>query len=135
MEEAVAVEVVHEDFQPRSVLIVEDNLDGREALRELLELWGYDVEVAETGPQALEAALVNPPAVALIDIGLPGLDGYEVARRLRSRLGRASVRLIAMSGYGQPEDRQRSLEAGFDLHLVKPVAPEKLRDLLETSPE
>jgi len=117
------------------ILVVEDNLDGRESLRDLLEIWGHEVELAETGTEGVEKALAGQPDVALIDIGLPGIDGNEVARRIRSSLpGSGShadhVELIAMTGYGQPEDRRRALEAGFDSYLVKPVDPAHLGRLL-----
>jgi signal transduction histidine kinase/ActR/RegA family two-component response regulator len=114
----------------RHVLIVEDNADGRETLRELLEIWGYKVSVAGTGPEGLELAFSVRPEVALIDIGLPGMDGNEVARQIRSILDEDEISLIAMTGYGQPEDRRRALQAGFDRYLVKPVDPAVLSQLL-----
>jgi CheY-like chemotaxis protein len=109
---------------------VEDNEDGRESLRELLELWGHKVSVAGSGPEGVEMAFAVRPEVALIDIGLPGLDGNEVARRIRSILDEDEMSLIAMTGYGQPEDRRRALQAGFDRYLVKPVDPAVLSQLL-----
>jgi len=112
------------------ILVIEDNQDGRESLRDLLEIWGYRVDIAEDGPIGLERALTSPPDVALIDIGLPGLDGNEVARRIRANLNGHSPCLIAMTGYGQPEDRGRAMEAGFNTYLVKPVDPETLSRLL-----
>ncbi len=112
------------------VLIVEDNLDGRESLRDLLELKGYQVQVAENGTQGLAEAFAQTPDVALIDIGLPEIDGNEVARRIRATLETDRIALIAMTGYGQPEDRRRALEAGFDTYLVKPVDPADLDRLL-----
>jgi signal transduction histidine kinase/CheY-like chemotaxis protein len=116
------------------VLVVEDNLDGRESLRELLEIWGHRVEVAENGAVGLEKAFADPPDVALIDIGLPKIDGNEVARRIRAGLDPDRIALIAMTGYGQPEDRRRAIEAGFDTYLVKPVDPSDLgRILIEVS--
>ncbi len=108
------------------VLVVEDNFDGRESLRELLELWGYAVDLAATGKQGLAKALGAPPDAALIDIGLPEMDGNEVARRIRAELDGDEIALIAMTGYGQPEDRRRALAAGFDTYLVKPVDPNDL---------
>ena len=111
------------------VLLIEDNADAREALRVLLELDGYDVEAAGDGPQGLEIARAKRPAVALIDIGLPGIDGYEVARRLRALSGPRSF-LVALTGYSDPEDRHRAEEAGFDAHVVKPVDPDELTRLL-----
>ena len=114
----------------RHVLIVEDNPDGRETLRQMLEMWGHRVEVAADGQQGLDQALALRPEVALVDIGLPLLDGYEVARRVRAALGR-DIFLIALTGYGQPHDHRRAFEAGFDAHLVKPAEPEDLHELLE----
>jgi CheY-like chemotaxis protein len=116
----------------RHVLIVEDNADVRMALRALLEHAGHVVYEAEDGQAGIDAALRFKPDVVLIDIGLPRVDGYEVARKLRERreaLG-AGVRLVAVTGYGQPEDRRRAREAGFDEHLVKPVDPAALQRAL-----
>jgi PAS domain S-box-containing protein len=116
----------------RNILVIEDNADAREMLRVALEIDGHHVEVAEDGVKGVETALRVHPDVALVDIGLPGLDGYEVARRIRRSLGE-DVRLVALTGYGQAEDRRRTREAGFDLHLVKPVDPEVLGPLLSDS--
>jgi signal transduction histidine kinase/ActR/RegA family two-component response regulator len=113
------------------ILVVEDNHDGRESLRDLLELWGHSVETAENGPDGVEAALTWLPDVGLIDIGLPGLDGNEVAQRIRAALDGDALVLIAMTGYGQPEDRRRALQAGFDAYLVKPVDPDELARTLQ----
>jgi signal transduction histidine kinase/ActR/RegA family two-component response regulator len=104
----------------RKVLIVEDSADIRESLQELLEALGHRVEAAADGEEALARALDQRPDIALVDIGLPRIDGYEVARRMRKALG-TDVVLLALTGYGQPEDRARAAEAGFDLHLTKPV--------------
>jgi signal transduction histidine kinase/CheY-like chemotaxis protein len=112
------------------ILIVEDNLDGRESLRDLLEIWGHTVELAEDGSQGVAKALEHNPDVALVDIGLPGFDGNEVARRIRASSQTDHMELIAMTGYGQPEDRRRALQAGFDSYLVKPVDPAHLGRLL-----
>ncbi len=117
--------------RPLEILIVEDNADARDTLRLLLELEGHRVRVAGTGGQAVELAAGARPDVALVDIGLPDVDGYEVARRLRAKLG-AGLFLVALTGYGQPDDRRLALEAGFDTHLVKPVDPD---DLLEVLPQ
>ena len=110
----------------RRILVVEDNEDSREMLRVLLTLAGHEVHEAADGPAGLDLARKVTPDVALIDVGLPGLDGYEVARRLRAADEGGAVRLIAITGYGQAEDRQRALEAGFHAHLTKPVSPERL---------
>jgi CheY-like chemotaxis protein len=113
----------------RSILIVEDNTDARDALRVLLELDGHVVEAAGEGQEALELARAKNPDIALVDIGLPGIDGYEVARRLRELPGPPSY-LVALTGYSDPDDRRRAGEAGFDAHVVKPVDPDELTRLL-----
>jgi PAS domain S-box-containing protein len=112
------------------VLVVDDNVDAVESLAMLLELEGHRVRMVHDGPAALDAARTFRPQAVLLDIGLPGMSGYEVARRLRADPDLNPVRLIAVSGYGSPEDKQRSREAGFDLHLVKPVEPADLLILL-----
>jgi signal transduction histidine kinase/CheY-like chemotaxis protein len=112
------------------IVLVEDNVDIRETLTELLMMDGYCVEGAADGPQGLTRILSQLPSVALVDVGLPGFDGYELARRTRSRLGDDLV-LIAMTGYGQPDDRARAFEAGFDDHIVKPVSVEDLAEAIE----
>jgi signal transduction histidine kinase/CheY-like chemotaxis protein len=115
--------------QPCDVLIVEDNDDSRELLTAVLELRGHRVFTAPDGPRGVSEALARRPRVLLVDIGLPGLDGYGVARSVREKLGR-SVYMVAITGYGQPEDRMRALEAGFDLHLIKPIDMGVLEGLL-----
>ena len=112
----------------RRVLLVEDNVDAASTLGDLLTMWGHDVCLAPDGEDAVRAAATFHPHVALVDIGLPGMDGYEVARRLR-RVGEKLI-LIGITGYGQEQDRSRSLAAGFDHHLVKPPDPDILRGLL-----
>ncbi len=111
------------------ILIVDDNVDAAEMLAELLRLESHEVDIAHDGPQALEVAAKVSPAVALVDIGLPGMDGYELARALRGRYGTA-VRLVALTGYGQPSDIDRTRQAGFDAHLVKPVSLEAIQAAL-----
>ena len=123
----------HTEPAAGQVVIIEDNPDGRETLRMLLECVGYRVEAAADGIQGLEEVLRCHPDVAVVDIGLPGLDGYQVARRVRAVLG-DEVALIAVSGYGRPEDRQRAIQSGFDAHMVKPVDPSELLDLLAELP-
>jgi CheY-like chemotaxis protein len=115
----------------RRVLIVEDGADNRESLTELLETLGHTVAVAVDGEEGIDRALTLRPEVALIDIGLPGLDGFEVARRIRAVVG-PEMFLIALTGYGQPEDRARAIAAGFDVHLTKPVDPDTLESLVDT---
>ncbi len=112
------------------VLVVEDNLDAAESLATLLRLWNHDVQVVHDGRAALDAARAQKPEVVLLDIGLPGLDGYQVAQQLRQEESLAHTLLVAMTGYGQPEDRRRSREAGIHHHFVKPVEPLVLRHLL-----
>ncbi|MEJ1960153.1 MAG: response regulator [Gammaproteobacteria bacterium] len=115
----------------RRVLIVEDNQDAQDALRCLLELWGHEVTVAGDGASGVLSVLAHRPEVALVDLGLPTIDGYEVARQVRGALGDASPMLIALTGYGAPEQRAQALAAGFDLHIVKPVDPDRLATLLD----
>jgi CheY-like chemotaxis protein len=105
---------------PQRVLLVEDDEDGRANLGLLLRLWGYQVEAAADGPEGVQKALASRPEAAVIDLGLPGLDGYQVARQVRERLGRR-VRLIALTGFGRVSDRRQAEEAGFDACLIKPV--------------
>jgi signal transduction histidine kinase len=112
------------------VLVVDDNVDSGEMLAALLESWGHESHHAVDGPSALERALALRPDVVLLDIGLPGMDGYEVAARLRAHPATTSARIIALSGYGQDSDRTRSRAAGCDDHLVKPVDVRLLRQRL-----
>jgi CheY-like chemotaxis protein len=115
------------DCTPARILIVDDNEDVAESLSEFLSDLGHDVRTAHDGPSAFDTARIFKPTVCLVDIGLPALDGYEVASRLRQLEGMpANVRLVAVTGYGREADRRRSLEAGFDGHLVKPVDLEAL---------
>jgi signal transduction histidine kinase len=117
-------------LEPLRVLVVEDNNDTREVLLEWLELMGHSVRGASDGQQGLELAISLKPDVALVDIGLPAVDGYEVAKNLRASEGGGEVYLVAVSGYGRPEDRARALDAGFDAYVVKPVDEESLRRAL-----
>jgi CheY-like chemotaxis protein len=112
------------------VLIIEDSPDSREALRILLSLWGHEVRVAPDGLQGVQQAVAWRPDVAVVDIGLPLLDGYQVARQVRATLG-DGIRLIALTAYSQPEDRRQAFEAGFDFHLGKPADLEELSGLLK----
>jgi PAS domain S-box-containing protein len=114
----------------RRVLVVDDNVDAAESIGMLIRLWGHEVRVAYNGPQALKAAEEYRPEVVVLDIGLPGMSGYEVARQLRQRPQFEKALLVAVTGYGQDEDRRRSGEAGFDHHLTKPVDPDTLHALL-----
>ena len=119
----------HSDRRQR-ILVVEDNDDAREMLRELVRLLGHHVDDVADGVTGVEMALQLHPDVTLVDIGLPGVDGYEVARRIRNDLRGRRLRLVALTGYGRPEDRERALAAGYDEHLVKPVEPARLAALL-----
>lgn len=120
--------------ESRRVLLVDDNVDAAETLGLLLRLWGHDVQVAHEGSAALEAARGQRPDVVLLDIGLPGMSGLEIAQRLRVMEGMDRALFVALTGYGQERDRRRSQEAGFDVHLVKPVKPEVLQDILADAP-
>ena len=115
----------------RRIVVIEDHPDGREALATSLSLQGHEVRAAATGREGIEVAASSDPDAVLIDIGLPDVDGYEVARTLRARLA-ARVPLVALTGYGQPQDRARAKAAGFDAHLVKPVEPARLVQVLES---
>jgi signal transduction histidine kinase len=131
-----------EDFAPaaaeasppnghRRILVVEDNPDAAATLRDYLELSGHEVALASSGTDGVEAARVFHPEVVLCDLGLPGMDGFQVAAALRRDPSTSSAKLIAVTGYGGDEDRRRSKEAGFDMHLTKPVDPAQLRRLLQ----
>src|SRR6185369_16874908 len=114
----------------RRIVVVEDNPDIRETLRMLLDLWGHEVTMASDGRSGVERVLQERPDVALIDVGLPGMSGYDVARAIRASMPNGEIRLIAVTGYGQPTDRELALQAGFDTHLLKPIAPTVLERLL-----
>jgi CheY-like chemotaxis protein len=112
------------------VLVIEDNSDVRHMLKTLLELEGHDVEAANDGLQGLEMIELYQPDVALVDIGLPELDGYEVARQVRGNPENENVYLVALTGYSDRKDRRRALQCGFDAHLAKPVDLDSLTRLL-----
>jgi two-component system, sensor histidine kinase len=111
------------------ILVIEDDADSREVLQLGLEAHGQHVAVAGDGAEGIALATATRPDVVLVDLGLPGLDGYEVARRIRDALG-GGVRMIALTGYGRAEDRRRTAEAGFDGHLMKPIGAEAILALL-----
>ncbi len=117
----------------RRVLIVDDHEDSRSMLSLMLKLSGYEPLEARDGIEGVRVAIAEKPDVAIVDIGLPGIDGYEVARRLRADPATRLLPLIALTGYGQDEDRRRALEAGFDLHLVKPVEAEQIEQAIATA--
>jgi len=119
----------------RRVLVVDDNIDSAESMAVLLRLHGHEVRLAHDGLAALEGADAFRPDVMFLDLDLPKMDGYEVARRLRLEPAMRYMTLVAMTGYGQEEDRQRTQDAGFQLHLVKPVDFNKVEELLSSALE
>ncbi|HEV7606719.1 MAG TPA: response regulator [Steroidobacteraceae bacterium] len=112
------------------VLVVDDNHDAAESLAMLLELENYSVQVAFDGPTALDVFETFKPDIALLDIGMPGMDGYELARRIRATCCGREVALVALTGWGQADDKKRAAETGFDEHLTKPVDPDLLARVL-----
>jgi CheY-like chemotaxis protein len=114
----------------RRILVVDDHRDAARILGLLLDSLGYDVKTANDGQQALDAMSAFRPEIVFLDIGLPSLDGYEVARRVRETPGLRHTRLIALTGWSHADDRQRVRDAGFDQHLVKPVAVKTLKEVL-----
>ena len=114
----------------RRILVVDDNQDSSEMTAVLLSMWGQNARVAYDGPAALAAAQAFKPEIVLLDIGLPGLDGYEVAKRLRKEPWGKDLLLVAVTGWGQASDIQRTRDVGFDHHLVKPIAPDQLRTII-----
>src|SRR5262249_35586383 len=114
----------------RGILVVDDNVDAAESLALLLRLEGHDARSAHSGPAALAAAQAEPPEMVILDLGMPGMDGFEVARRLRALPGGKDVLLVALTGWAQEEDRRRCYEAGFDGHMPKPVELTALRQFL-----
>jgi two-component system CheB/CheR fusion protein len=125
-----AGQTVRPPVTPRRVLVVDDNVDAAESLAMLLRVQRHEVRTAHDGPAALDAAAAFRPEVVLLDIGLPRMDGYEVARRLRGQADSQMTLLVALTGYGQDDDRRRAAEAGFDAYLVKPADPAALHNLL-----
>jgi CheY-like chemotaxis protein len=118
------------DASTRRILLVDDNRDAANSLGTLLKFLGADVKIAYDGQSALESLRICRPSVILLDIGMPGLDGYEVARRIRQDAEFSHLVLIALTGWGQEQDRRRTRDAGFDHHLVKPVELGALHGLL-----
>lgn len=120
--------------RPQRILIVDDNVDAAESLATLMRLQGHNVEVANQSSAALDIVERFRPAVAILDIGMPGLNGFELAKAVRRRLSRKDILLIALTGFGREDDRRRGLEAGFDHYMVKPCDPAALRFLVESAP-
>jgi len=114
------------------VLVVDDNTDVAETIAVLLSHWGHDVKSAADGPTAVEIAAAQHPDVVLLDIGLPGMSGYEVAEQIRANPALSDTVLVAMTGYGQAEDKKRSRQAGITHHLVKPVEPSLIQKVLSS---
>jgi CheY-like chemotaxis protein len=137
--EPPALSAIPSDSQPSPqrlrILVVEDNKDSAASLQLLLTLLGHEVRLAYSGTEGLATAMAWLPNVIISDIGLPGLDGYEVATQLRSHPETAEARLIAITGYGSEADRRRALESGFDFHIAKPADPAVLQQLLACSPK
>ena len=119
-----------EPVQSRRILVVDDNRDAATSLAELLKLTGYETRIAHDGLEAVQAAQSFRPDVVLVDIGLPKLNGFEAARMIRQQPWGKDMMLVALTGWGQEEDRRMSSEAGFDTHLVKPADPVALTELL-----
>ena len=114
----------------RRVLVADDNRDGAEIMALLLQQYGYDVSIAHSGTEALSVAAEAAPDIAILDIGMPGMSGYEVARRIRTEPWGRPMMLIALTGWGQEEDKKKAFEAGFDHHLIKPIDPDALEALM-----
>ncbi|CAH2809321.1 MAG: Multidomain signal transduction protein including CheB-like methylesterase, CheR-like methyltransferase and BaeS-like histidine kinase [uncultured Caballeronia sp.] len=119
--------------QPRRVLLVDDSVDAAEAMSMLLETLGHEVRVMHDGPSALAMVDDFAPEVVILDIGLPGMDGFEVAREMRTCAVTKTVLLIALTGYGAESDKQKARDAGFDHHLVKPVSFKAIETVIATS--
>jgi CheY-like chemotaxis protein len=113
----------------RRILVVDDDLDGAETLAIVLRVAGHGVQVAHDGPSTLKIAADFQPDVVFLDVGMPGMDGFETARQLRQRVELDKAVLVALTGYGREEDRQRAAQAGFDHFLVKPTPPKVLTDI------
>jgi CheY-like chemotaxis protein len=116
----------------RRILLVDDDVDGREAMRALLELWGHTVAEAGDGETAIELAVSTQPDVVLLDLAMPTVDGFEVARRIRAAAGGHRPFLIALTGYGTEDDVEKARAAGCDTHVLKPCDPDQLRRLVQT---
>jgi CheY-like chemotaxis protein len=117
----------------RQVLVVDDSFDAAETLGELLRDLGHDVGTAHTGPAAIEYARLHKPEIVLLDIGMPEMDGYEVAKRLREEVGLHDAILVALTGYGENRHRRLAREAGFDRHITKPVDVAQLEEVLKVT--
>lgn len=121
---------IEKAFAAARVLVVDDNVDAATTVAMLLQMCGHTVRIAHSGPEAIESALAEPPDAILLDLGLPGMDGYDVARRLRAQAQLKHVRLIALSGFGREHDRRLSREVGFDAHLIKPASVADMQEAI-----
>ena len=119
---------------PPTALVADDNVDAGQTLAALLELLGHRVVLANDGQEALDRAMELKPGVIFLDIGMPGLDGWEVCKRIRATEWGAKAWIVAVTGYGQESDRERSLEAGFDKHCTKPLQIKTVQELIERTP-
>ena len=115
------------------MLVADDNRDGAEIMALLLQQYGYDVSIAHSGTDALAAAARYQPEIAILDIGMPGMSGYDLAQRIRGEAWGKHMLLIALTGWGQEEDKRKALDAGFDHHLIKPIDPDALEALMAAS--
>ena len=115
------------------MLVADDNRDGADIMALLLQQYGYEVSVAHSGPEALAAAAQSKPEIAILDIGMPGMSGYAVAQRIRAESWGKNMLLIALTGWGQEEDKRKAFEAGFDHHLIKPIDPDALEALMAST--
>ena len=120
----------HDGPSKRRILVVDDNRDSADSLATVLQLMGHDIHKAYDGLESVQAAATFRPDVVLLDIGLPKMNGYEAARRIREQSWGTGMALIALTGWGTEEDKRRAMEAGFDHHLTKPVEPVALEKLL-----
>ena len=117
----------------RRILVVDDNVDAADALTTLLELEGHEVRTVYSGEEAIDVLSLYGPDVILLDLGLPGMSGLDVARRIRATPATQDVTMIAITGWGQPQDREKTAEAGFDFHFTKPVDVGQLHQAIETA--
>lgn len=129
MEQETPREIVAGEAVSRRILVTDDDVDGAETLAIVLRMAGHEVQIASDGPSTLKLAADFQPDVVFLDVGMPGMDGFETARQLRLIVGLDKTLLVALTGYGREQDRQRSVEAGFDHFLVKPAPPKLLSDL------
>ena len=116
---------------PDRILVVDDNRDAADSLARLIKSFGHDAKAVYDGIHALEETLSFEPDMALVDIGMPGMDGYETVTELRKRRGQVHLIVVAVTAWSRDEDKQRAYESGFDLHVAKPMSAEKLKELLQ----